>query len=151
MEIGTQLYRDLVKPLLPAVSFHTGLKPATGQLYMSPVYVKDVADAFVAVLDKPETTGLTLELGGPEALSWTEMIRRVAEAAGRKKLILPMPVAVMMFAATLLDWLPFFPVTRDQLRMLVDGNTASPDELKRLIARAPKPFEPENLAYLAPQ
>ena len=149
MEIGTQLYRDLVKPPLPAVSFHTGLKPEAGQLFMSPVYVRDVADAFVAVLDKPETAGLTFELGGPEELSWTEMIRRVATAAGRKKIILPMPVGLMMFGATLFDWLPFFPVTRDQLRMLVDGNIASPDELRRLIGREPRAFGSENLAYLS--
>ena len=89
------------------------------------------------------------ELGGPEELSWTEMIRRVAEAAGRKKVILPMPVAVMRFAATLFDWLPFFPVTRDQLQMLVDGNTASPDELRRIIGREPRAFTAEDLSYLS--
>ncbi len=149
MEIGTQLYRDLVKPPLPAVGFHTGLKPAEGQLLMSPVHVRDVAGAFVAALDKPEVVGLTIELGGPEEVSWTEMIRRVAQAAGRKKIILPMPVAIMMLGATLFDWLPFFPVTRDQLRMLVEGNTASAAELVRLINRKPLAFLPENLGYLA--
>jgi NADH dehydrogenase len=54
----------------------------------------------------------------------------------------------MKFGATLFDRLPFFPVTRDQLRMLVDGNTASPDELQKLIAREPKSFTLENLRYV---
>lgn len=148
MEIGTQLYRDLVRPPLPAVAFHSGLRPTEGQLFMSPAHVRDVADAFVMALDEPTAVGMTFTLGGPEALSWTEMIRRVAQATAKKKVILPMPVALMKFGATLFDWLPFFPVTRDQLRMLVDGNTASPDELQKLIARAPKAFTPENLRYL---
>lgn len=148
MEIGTQLCHDLVKPPLPAVAFHSGLRPAQGQLFMSPVHVRDVADAFANALNEPTTVGMTFTLGGPETLSWTEMIRRVAGAAGKKKIILPMPVALMKFGAALFDWLPFFPVTRDQLRMLVDGNTASPDELRRLIGREPMPFTPENLRYL---
>ena len=50
---------------------------------------------------------------------------------------------------TLLDWLPFFPVTRDQLTMLADGNTAEPDEVAALIKREPAEFSPENLGYLA--
>jgi NADH dehydrogenase len=148
MEIATQLCRDLVEPPLPAVAFHSGLRPAEGQLFMSPVSVRDVADAFVNALVDPTTVGTTITLGGPETLSWTEMIRRVADAAGREKIILPMPVALMKFGATLFDWLPFFPVTRDQLRMLVDGNAASPDELRRLIGRDPLLFAPENLRYL---
>jgi uncharacterized protein YbjT (DUF2867 family) len=146
MEIATQLCRDLVKPPLPAVAFHTGL---AGAVLMSPAHVQDVADAFVAALADPQTIGKTFTLGGPEALSWEEMLRRVAAAAGRKKWIVPMPIGVMKFAATLLDRLPFFPVTRDQLTMLAEGNTAPPAELRALIGREPLAFEPENLRYLS--
>ena len=76
------------------------------------------------------------------------MIKRIAFATGKNKLILPMPIAVMMFAATLLDWLPLFPVTRDQLTMLAEGNTADPATLQSLIDRAPRMFSVENLGYL---
>lgn len=148
MEIGTQLYQDLVKPPLPAPAFHTGLRPSSGQVFMSPVHVRDVADAFVTALDNPAAAGITYTLGGPDELSWTEMIRRVARATERKKIILPLPVSLMQVGATLLDWLPFFPVTRDQLRMLAEGNTVSPDELRRLIGREPRAFTPEHLQYL---
>jgi len=61
---------------------------------------------------------------------------------------LPMPIAFMRFAATIFDWLPFFPVTRDQLTMLAAGNTASDQSLRLLIDREPIPFEPKALAYL---
>lgn len=148
MEIATQLYRDLVRPPLPAPAFHTGLRPATGQLMMSPVWIGDVADAFVAALENPQTIGRTIEIGGPEALSWTDMIRRVAAATGRRKILLPVPVAAMRLAASLFDWLPFFPVTRDQLTMLAEGNTASAGELERLIGRKAKAFSPDSLSYL---
>ena len=116
---------------------------------MSPVHVTDVAAAFVRCLDDPATIGKTYELGGPESLTWTEMLKRIAGAAGRRKLVLPMPIALMKLAATLLDWLPVFPVTRDQLTMLAEGNTADPAVLQALIGRDPIPFSTERLRYLS--
>ena len=151
MEIATQLYHDLVRPPLPAVAFCGGLLPGGAPIVMSPVHVEDVADAFVKALDAPATVGRTISLGGPEVLSWGGMLERIASAVGRRKLLLPMPIAVMQAAATLFDWLPFFPATRDQLRMLAEGNTAPVDPLQQLIGRAPRPFTTANLDYLGEQ
>jgi NADH dehydrogenase len=148
MEIATQLYADLVKPPVPAAGFHTGWSPAKGPVLMSPVHVEDVADAFISALGDPTTHGKTIVLGGPDQLSWTEMLRRVAAAAGRRKMILPMPIGFMKLGAAALDWLPFFPVTRDQLRMLEEGNTAPPDDLERLIGRPARAFSADSLGYL---
>jgi NADH dehydrogenase len=77
------------------------------------------------------------------------MLARIAAAAGRRKLVLPMPIGIMRLAATLLDRLPFFPVTRDQLTMLAEGNTADPAALRSLIGREPRAFVADNLRYLA--
>ena len=140
MEFATQLYRDMVRPPFPAVSF-PGVE-------MSPVFIGDVADAFVAALENEATRGKTIELAGPDVLSWDQIVRRIAAAVGRKKLVLTMPLWVMRTGATLLDWLPFYPVTRDQLTMLEEGNTASPEALQSLIARPPKAMTAEALAYL---
>lgn len=148
MEIATQLLSDMIASPLPAVGFFTGWNPTRGAVLMSPVHVEDVAQAFVAALDDPSTVGRTYELGGPEALTWREMILRIARAVGKDKWILPMPLGLMRLAATLLDWLPIFPVTRDQLTMLAEGNTADPDALQKLIGRPPLTFVPQNLAYL---
>ncbi len=140
MEFATQLYRDMVRPPLPAAGF-AGVR-------MSPVHIKDVADAFVAALHDADTIGKTIELAGPEVLSWKEMIRRIAAAAGKSKVILPVPIWVMKLGATLFDWLPFYPVTRDQLTMLEEGNTASTESLESIIGRPAKRFAPPSLAYL---
>jgi NADH dehydrogenase len=149
MEFATQLYEEMVRAPLPAVGFHTGLSPAHGEVVMSPVHVRDVADAFVNALADDSTIGKSFVLGGPEVVSWPEMLQRISAAVGKKKLILPMPIGFMKLGATLLDWLPFFPVTRDQLTMLADGNTAEPDDLAALIKREPAAFSPDNLGYLA--
>lgn len=148
IEFATQLYRDMVVPPLPAVGFYTGSGASKGEVLMSPVFVEDVAKAFVVALEDESTIGQTYELGGPDVLSWTDMLERVAEAGGKRKRILPMPIGMMNIAATLLDWLPPFPVTRDQLTMLAEGNTAEPVALEQLIGQAPQAFTVESLSYL---
>jgi len=147
-EIATQLFRDMIRIPVPAVGFHTGLRPAKGPVLMSPVHVQDVADAFVQALHNQATFGGCYDLGGPEVLSWTAMLRRIAAAVDKKKIVLPMPIGIMRIGATLFDWLPFFPVTRDQLTMLVQGNVAESDELQMLIGRDPAGFTAANLDYL---
>lgn len=140
MEFATQLYRDMVKPPIPAVAF-AGVE-------MSPVYVEDVAAAFVAALGDDATAGEILELAGPEVLSWDEMVRRVAAASEKSKILLPMPLWIMRIGATLFDWLPFYPVTRDQLTMLEEGNTGTATVLEGLIGRPAKALSTESLHYL---
>lgn len=140
MEIATQLYRDMIRPPVPAVAF-----PG---VTMSPVHVEDVADAFVAALIDDTSIGKTLELAGPEVLGWDEMLRRVAAAVGKSKMLLPMPLWVMRVGATLFDWLPFYPVTREQLTMLEEGNTGTAAVIEGLIGRRAQAFSTKSLRYL---
>lgn len=148
MEIATQLNAQMITPPIPAVGFFTGWSPKQGAVVMSPVHVEDVVQAFVVALDDLSTVGNTYVLAGPEILSWSDMLRRIAQSVGRDKWILPMPIGFMRFAATLFDWLPFFPVTRDQLTMLAEGNAGDPAELEALIRRGSRTFAPANLNYL---
>jgi len=149
MEFATQLFNQMIRPPLPAVAFYAGTNPGRGAVLMSPVAVEDVAQAFAVALDDDATIGKTFELGGPEVLSWRQIVKRIAAAAGRRKTILPMPIALMKLNAALFDRLPFFPVTRDQLAMLEEGNTANPAVLEQLIGTKPKPFTPEALSYIS--
>jgi NADH dehydrogenase len=124
------------------------MRPDTGQILMSPAYIGDVALAIVNSLSDDSTIGQTLILGGPDVLSWNDMIERIAAAVNRSKWILPMPVKMMKLAAALFDWLPFFPVTRDQLIMLAENNIADPGTLETLAKRPLTAFTVESLSYL---
>ncbi len=148
MEFATQLCAEIIDSPLPAPLFHTGLLPIdAGQFPMSPVHVTDVAAAFVKALKDPATIGQTYHLGGPETLSWKEILRRLAAAKGRKKLMLPAPALGVMAAAALLDRFEAFPITRDQIRMLLEGNACPPDDLETL-GIEPKRFSDDALGYL---
>jgi len=149
MEFATQLFEEMIRPPVPAVSFFSGTSPKRGAVVMSPVAVEDVAEAFAAALGDDATIGKTFDLGGPEILTWGQIVERIAAASGRRKSLVPMPISLMRLNAALFDWLPFFPVTRDQLKMLEEGNTADPEVLESLIGRPPKAFTPETLSYIA--
>ncbi|MBN1825227.1 MAG: SDR family oxidoreductase [Candidatus Eisenbacteria bacterium] len=58
-----------------------------------PIAVSEALDAMVLALDAPETSGRTLDLGGPEVLSYLEIMRIMAEELGlRRRPVLPVPV-----------------------------------------------------------
>ena len=148
MEFATQLSAEIIDSPLPAPLFYAGLLPlGAGKFPMSPVHVTDVAAAFVRALQDPATIGQTYHLGGPETLSWKEILSRLAAAKGRKKLMLPAPALGVMAAAALLDRFEAFPITRDQIRMLLEGNACPPDDLETL-GIEPQRFSGDALRYL---
>lgn len=57
-----------------------------------PIAVADVVRYLVEVLAVPETTGRAFEVGGPEVLRYSEMMRRVAAVEGRPLILLPVPM-----------------------------------------------------------
>lgn len=57
-----------------------------------PIAIADVLHYLVAVLDQPATAGRVLEIGGPDVLTYREMMDRYAVIAGlRRRLIIPVP------------------------------------------------------------
>lgn len=148
-EFCTQLRDEMIARPIPAPLFHEGLWPGgAGRFRMSPVAVGDVAAAFVRALETPASHGRVLPLGGPEAPEWREILRIIAAAVGRRKLMLPVPAGVVRAVAALLDGFGWFPVTRPQLRMLLEGNTCDGREAWQMMGIEPTRFAVESLGYL---
>jgi len=100
-------------PVTPVVG------PGTGRL--QPIWVDDVAAFFAESVSAAAAEGQTFELGGPDAVTWNELFDRIRKVLGARRATLHVPVGVMRFGATLTDRLPFAPITRDQLKILVEG------------------------------
>jgi len=148
-EFATQLARDIVASPLPAPLFFSGLLPVNaGEFALSPVHVEDVALAFARALTTPEAIGQTLPLGGPRSLSWRAILTTIASAAGRHKAMVPVPALGVSAVAAVLDRFESFPITRDQIQMLLEGNTCG-DAAFGLLNITPRRFDQEQLAYLA--
>ena len=148
MEFASQLARDVIDSPLPAPLFFNGLLPTgAGQFKLSPVHVENVAQAFVTSLENDVSRGRVYRLGGAESLTWQEILTRIASAAGKRKLMLPVPACGVTLAASVLDRFEAFPVTRDQIKMLMEGNTCPVDDLVEL-GISPIGFDVDQLAYL---
>lgn len=57
-----------------------------------PIAIRDVIAYLVGILDVSETAGETYEIGGPDVLTYEEMIRITAAHIGRRPVIIPVPV-----------------------------------------------------------
>lgn len=98
-----------------------------GKTRFQPVYVDDVADAVAEALENPEHRGRVFELGGPEIVTFKEMMELLLAMIGRKRLLLPLPFAmagIMGSVGGVVSRLPFIeaPITTDQVKMLKTDN-----------------------------
>jgi NADH dehydrogenase len=149
MEFCSQLKRDIIDGPLPAPLFFPGWLPmGAGEFKLAPVAVADVAAAFVLALGEPETASQTYSLCGPDRLSWRAILEAIASASGRTKWMLPAPALALGALAGLLDRFDWFPITGDQLRMLVQGNVCTENDGFARLGLIPTHFGPEALAYL---
>jgi NADH dehydrogenase len=133
---------------IPAPLFYKGLLPFNaGQFMLSPIHVKNVADIFLNSVHMQETIGKTYNLGGRESFSWSEIIDLVAQASKKSKLKVPAPIFIVRFVAFLLDRYKWFPITRDQLSMLIEGNEVKENYFDFFNIEEIR-FELNNLSYL---
>jgi uncharacterized protein YbjT (DUF2867 family) len=98
-----------------------------GRTRFQPVFVGDLATAIANVANGAGTPGTIYEAGGPEVLSFRELLDLTQEWAGRSRGYLPLPFWLAKLQA-LLTWpLPnsLRPITVDQVRLLQHDNVVS--------------------------
>lgn len=108
-----------LSPLMPLVG--------GGRTKMQPVFVGDLAAAIANAADGLGAKGKVYEIGGPQALSFRELLDRTLEYSGRSRPYFPMPFWLAKTQA-LLTWpLPnaLRPITVDQVRSLQSDNVVS--------------------------
>ena len=120
-----------------------------------PVAVEDVAAAFVAALDDPDTFGRIYELTGPRVYTLADLVRLAgawrAGGDGRPRPIVPLPDALGRLQAAFLEFAPGPTVmSRDNFDSLRTDNVASgryPGLAE--LGIVPTPLEQEAATYLA--
>jgi NADH dehydrogenase len=108
-----------VSPLLPLIG--------GGHTKFQPVYVGDVAAAIAAAIEGQAKRGTIYELGGPEILSFRELLDLTLTWCNRKRGYLRLPFWLAKLQALLTLPLPnsLRPVTVDQIRLLKKDNVVS--------------------------
>lgn len=94
-----------------------------------PVWVGDVAEAVSRVFADITTAGKTYELGGPQVVTFRELMQLILREIARERLLLPLPLGVAKVQAWFLEKLPVPPLTRDQVDLLGTYNVVAPGAL----------------------
>lgn len=112
-----QLIKKL--PLVPVMG--------DGQYQLQPVSVVDIAKSFAAALNKPETIGKTYPCCGPQPFSYDQVLDLIAQALGKGARVrkIHQPLWLMRPVIAALQRIPQFPITSEQLQMLLEGNVCT--------------------------
>lgn len=108
-----------------------------------PVAIDDVIAMLVGVLDVPETAGETYDIGGPEVLTYAEMLRRTGRHMGREPAIVAVPVLTPRLSAYWVGLMTDVPwsVARPLIAGLKNPVVVDDDRLSRLVPIDPTPFD----------
>ena len=105
------LFAKLVK-LLPVILL------AKPDARFQPIYVEDVARAFVMALDNVDTYGKAYNLGGPKIYTLRQLVEYVADTLGKNRIIIGLNNMLSYTQAFAMEMLPVKLMTRDNVRSM---------------------------------
>ena len=121
-----------------------------GGTRFQPVYVGDVAEAIVRAVERPDAAGRTFELGGPEVLTFEDILKLILSETRRSNGLIPLPFFAARgigSLAQLTSMVGIAPVlTRDQVTLLESDNVVA-DSAEGL---AELGIEPTGIEAIAP-
>jgi uncharacterized protein YbjT (DUF2867 family) len=106
-----------------------------------PIALADTVRYLAAVAGREETIGETYDLGGPEVMTYRQMIERVADMRGKRRAIIEVPVLTPFLSSL---WLHLVtPVGASVARPLVEGlRSPTVAEDRRILDLVPFPLTP---------
>ena len=96
-----------------------------GTTRFQPVYAGDVAEAMAKAVAGETKPGTIYELGGPQVMSFKELMQYVLATIERGRLLVPTPFWVARFQAFFFEFMPNPLLTRDQVELLRSDNVVS--------------------------
>ena len=131
MSVLARVIRQL--PLVPVLG--------DGAYRLQPIAVEHVAEGFVRALVGSVSEGQTYEVAGPTPYRFVEVLDLIGAALGRARVRkIHVPLAAVKLATRALYWLPFYPLTPDQLMMLEEENVTDPTPFYRDLGLAAEPL-----------
>lgn len=114
----------------------------SGNNRLQPIHVEDVARCAALSLSGNVRGNRTVEIGGPEQLSYSEVIRTVARTLGRRRLLVNVPLWKMRLPIALMELLtPRPPINSAMLQLITLRNVADPDSVQREFNFRPRSFD----------
>ncbi|HZV82785.1 MAG TPA: complex I NDUFA9 subunit family protein [Geobacteraceae bacterium] len=102
-------------------SFATVPVIGDGAYRLQPIAAADVARCFALALEMPATSGQVYTLCGRDRLTYLELVDAIGRAMGKSFVLkIKNPLSLMKLVTPLLEGFSFFPLTTDQITMLLE-------------------------------
>jgi NADH dehydrogenase len=137
-----------LSPVVPIPTRFDGTSPMTQRI--QPVASDDIALAISRIFAREDAWGRVIEIGGPEAMTMTEVVRTMLGVMRKKRLLIPMPTALMKLATAPLTLLPKPPLTPGAVDFAVQDGLADLTELRSVLEIEPIPLREGLTRYLSP-
>ena len=95
-----------------------------GKTKFAPIHCSDLTDVIFNVISNNVNSKI-IECVGPEIISFKEIIEKLLNLIGKKRLLIPMPLSLAQVSARFFEMLPKPLLTRDQLKLLKYDNVLS--------------------------
>jgi len=95
-----------------------------GNTKFTPIHVIDLVNIIFDVV-QGKTNEQTIECVGPEILSFKEILLKILNAIGKKRLLIPFPLIIAKFSAKIFEMMPNPLITVDQINLLKFDNIPS--------------------------
>jgi nucleoside-diphosphate-sugar epimerase len=127
--LGNDRQYHFMRVLKRLLQMKVPLLPNGGNQELDVVFRDDVAQAVVntvkfSLQEEDQTYRQIFELGGPERLKFSDLLRRVSKHYHWSYLPIPFPAALIWPFARLFRRFPLFPISDEQLAMTLEGSTA---------------------------
>jgi NADH dehydrogenase len=114
----------------------------TGRNRFQPIQVEDVARCIVLALGRGDLKGKTIEIGGPEQLSYNDIMDLLASTLQKRRLKIHVPSLLVWPKVMLMQkFLPKPPLNTEELRMLSIRNVAELDTVEQIFGFKPRSLE----------
>ena len=108
------------------IKVFNGLIPlACPQSLLQPIFVNDLVDAIIAIIEDPQHKEPIYEVGGPEIKPLIDIVRYICEVLDVKDRVIPLNSVFSSIQAGLLEFVPGKPLSRDNLRSLRNNSICS--------------------------
>lgn len=116
-----------------------------------PVALADVLEDLLALAALPQAAGATYDTGGPEVLTYKQLMQQFGELVGRRPVIVPVPVLTPRLSSYWLDLVTAVPanVARALIEGLAHDVLADDAALRALVPRRLTPYREAAAAALA--
>ncbi len=124
-------------------------QPGQGEGLLHPLYIKDLVEALVRSLENLDTIDQTLEIGGPEYMTFNEMVRTVMRVTQAHRVLVSVPPYVLRSMTGLMTrFIPRWPMTPQWLDILAANRTAALGNMFDLFDIRPVRFEDTIVTYM---